>query len=136
MRTSDYGSLAPSRYVSPGGVLGIAQVPSCGSVLLTWKCAPESHGGGWFKLSIPKPPQDKLNQNPADLVQLGDEDGSGEAGPGYFLKENLPRCFFFFCFLFRAAPAAYGGFQARGQMGAAAAGLHHSHNNARSESRL
>ena len=30
-------------------------------------------------------------------------------------------------------PAAYGGFQARGQIGAGAASLHHSHSNARSE---
>ena len=36
--------------------------------------------------------------------------------------------FFFFC-LFRAAPTAYGSSQARGQIGAAAAGLHHSHSN-------
>ena len=32
---------------------------------------------------------------------------------------------FVFC-LFRAAPATYGGFQARGLIGAVAAGLHHS----------
>ena len=38
--------------------------------------------------------------------------------------------------LFRAAPAAYGGSQARAQIGAVAAGLHHSHSNARSEPRL
>ena len=31
--------------------------------------------------------------------------------------------------LFRTTPAAYGGSQARGQIGATAAGLHHSHNN-------
>ena len=37
--------------------------------------------------------------------------------------------FFFFFFLFRATPAAYGNSQARGQIGAAAAGLHHSHGN-------
>ena len=35
---------------------------------------------------------------------------------------------FFFC-LFRAAPAAYGRSQARGQSRATAAGLHHSHSN-------
>ena len=40
--------------------------------------------------------------------------------------------FFFFC-LFRAAPTAYGGCQARGQIGAVPASLHHSHSNARSE---
>ena len=39
-----------------------------------------------------------------------------------------------FC-LFRATPMAYGSSQARGQVGAVAAGLHHSHSNARSEPR-
>ena len=34
--------------------------------------------------------------------------------------------FFFFFFFFRAAPAAYGASQARGQTGATAAGIHHS----------
>ena len=42
--------------------------------------------------------------------------------------------FLSFC-LFRAAPAAYGGFQARGQIGAAAS-LHHSHSKVRSEPHL
>ena len=41
----------------------------------------------------------------------------------------------FFAF-FRAAPEAYGGSQARGQIGATAAGLHHSHSNAGSEPNL
>ena len=40
-------------------------------------------------------------------------------------------CFFFFL-LFSAAPSAYGSCQARGQIRAAAASLHHSHSNARS----
>lgn len=39
---------------------------------------------------------------------------------------------YYFC-LFRAAPAAYGGSQARSQIRAAAASPHHSHSNARSE---
>ena len=43
--------------------------------------------------------------------------------------------FFFFC-LFRAAPAAFGGSQPRGRMGATAAPLHHSHSNSRSEPQL
>ena len=43
--------------------------------------------------------------------------------------------FFVFC-LFRATPTAYGGSQARAPIGATAAGLHHSHSNARSEPRL
>ena len=37
---------------------------------------------------------------------------------------------------FRAIPAAYGSFQARGPIGAAAASLCHSHNNMWSEGRL
>ena len=46
--------------------------------------------------------------------------------------------FFLFClFVFsRAAPVAYGGFQARGPIGAIAAGLYHSHSNIRSEPHL
>ena len=44
---------------------------------------------------------------------------------------------FFFCLFvfFRAAPAEYGGSQARGLIGAVATSLHHSHSNARSEPR-
>ena len=44
--------------------------------------------------------------------------------------------FFFFFFFFRAAPLAYGGSQARGRIGAADAGLHHSHSNTKSELHL
>lgn len=40
-----------------------------------------------------------------------------------------------FC-LFRSTPMVYGGSQARGQIGATAAGLRHSHSNARSKPRL
>ena len=50
-------------------------------------------------------------------------------------------CFVLLCFVFlfclfafsRAAPAANGGSQARGRIGAVAAGLHQSHSNAGSE---
>ena len=42
----------------------------------------------------------------------------------------------FFFGLFRATPIAYGGSQARGLIGAAAAGLYHSHSNAGSEPHL
>jgi len=46
--------------------------------------------------------------------------------------------FFFFGFLLFlwAAPSAYGGSQARGRIGAVAAGLRQSHSNAGSEPRL
>ena len=49
---------------------------------------------------------------------------------------GLILCFFFFFSFSRAAPAAYGGSQARGWIGAIAAGLHHSHSNTRSEPHL
>ena len=39
-------------------------------------------------------------------------------------------------FFFRAAPAAHGGSQARGQIGATAASLHHSHSSTGSEPHL
>ena len=44
--------------------------------------------------------------------------------------------FFFFVCLLRAAPAAYGGSQARGPIRAVVASLHQSHSNARSELHL
>ena len=43
---------------------------------------------------------------------------------------------FFFFLLFRAVLAAHGGSQARGQTGATAAGLHHSHSNMDSKPHL
>ena len=49
----------------------------------------------------------------------------------FYLFINL----FLFC-LFRAIPMAYGSSQARGWIGTAAAGLHHSHSNARSKPQL
>ena len=44
--------------------------------------------------------------------------------------------FYLFIFILRATSAAYGSFQARGLVGAAAAGLHHSHSNMGSEQHL
>ena len=41
--------------------------------------------------------------------------------------------FFFFFLFFRAAGVSYGNSQGRGQVGATAATLHHSHSNVRSE---
>ena len=46
-------------------------------------------------------------------------------------QQTLLKMIFFLVF-FRAAPAAHGGSQARGRIGAAAADLHHSHSNTRS----
>ena len=60
------------------------------------------------------------------------DDGEKEpCGEGWYLF----LCLFLFL-LFRAAPAAYGSSQARGPVRATAAGLYHSHSNARSEPRL
>ena len=47
----------------------------------------------------------------------------------YFLKNFIVFIYLFF----RATPVAYGGSQARGQIGTTAAGLHHSHGNEGSE---
>ena len=59
----------------------------------------------------------------------------GETGGGDFGK-GRGSFFFFLFFLFRAARAAYGGSQARGLIGAVAAGLHRSHTNGGSELHL
>ena len=48
----------------------------------------------------------------------------------FSFKLPFKKIFFFF---FRATPAAYGVSQARGQIGAVAADLHHSHNNVGAE---
>ena len=60
--------------------------------------------------------------------------GTGKSMPYLFY------CLFFlflFCFVFsRAAPAAYGGSQARGLIGAVVSNLHQSHSNEGSELRL
>ena len=53
--------------------------------------------------------------------------------------KKIFKCNFFFFFFFAiswAAPAVYGGSQARGPIGAVAAGLHQSHSNAGSDQRL
>ena len=76
-------------------------------------------------------------------AQLKDSDGSGLAkgkwwqmrqkrGLGNILRKIEGMRFFVFC-LFRAAPAAYRGSQARSLVGATATGLRQSHGNARSE---
>ena len=66
--------------------------------------------------------------------------GSRSFFHGYFLRgfSYFVSFLFLFCFLllFRASPAAYGGSQARGQIGATAAGLGHSHSNAESKQSL
>ena len=56
--------------------------------------------------------------------------------PGLLCRTAQFLSFLFLFGLFRAAPAACGHSQAWGQIGAAAAGLHHSHSNARSEPHL
>ena len=53
----------------------------------------------------------------------------------FYFQKQLQHAFYLFS-LFRAESVAYGGSQARGQIGAVAAGLHHRHSNARSEPHL
>ena len=50
-----------------------------------------------------------------------------------FLIQSVNYYYFFVFCIFRATPMAYGGFQARGLIGATAAGLCQSHSNGRSE---
>ena len=57
-------------------------------------------------------------------------------GSGWGWGSGVQDPFPFFCFFFRATSVAYGGSQARGHIGAAAASLHHSHGNVGSEPRL
>ena len=54
----------------------------------------------------------------------------------FVFKLLLANSIAFFFFFFSAAPAACGSSQVRGQIGAASAGLHHSHSNVRSELHL
>ena len=54
----------------------------------------------------------------------------------FFIFQGLTFLSFFVCVISWAAPTAYGGSQARGRIGAVAAGLHHSHSNVGSELRL
>ena len=51
-------------------------------------------------------------------------------------EQNAVLLIFFFFVFYRATPAAYGSSQARGLIGAMAAGLHHSHSNVGSEPHL
>ena len=55
--------------------------------------------------------------------------------PSEYVTFSFFLSFLSFC-LFRAAPVAYGGSQARGPIGAIAAGLHHSHSNVGSKVHL
>ena len=48
-------------------------------------------------------------------------------------EKRLKEEYLLFFFLFRATPVSYGSSQARGQIGAAAAGLYHRHSNSRSK---
>ena len=63
--------------------------------------------------------------------------GAAEINTTSQINYTAIKFFFFVFFLFlSAAPAAYGGSQARGRIGAVAAGLRQSHSNAESEPRL
>ena len=55
---------------------------------------------------------------------------------GFFCFLFFVFCFLFFVLLFRAMPATYGSVQARGRIGATAAGLPLSHSNAGSKLHL
>ena len=108
---------------SPGGVLGIQSLSLNGIVITIMNILPE------------------MQRDPGPLCFSPDVHPS--VPPAFQLHLFLSHSvlsgsvlyfnFFIFCF-FRAAPMAYGSSQARGRIGAVAAGLHHSHNNAGSTS--
>ena len=87
--------------------LGIANMDSWGQQLTLRNCTQGELGKTCFK-------------TPSNSENL-------ETGCGW--KDGLGISTFFFFFAVRAAPKAYGGSQARGPVGAAAASLHHSHSN-------
>ena len=93
--------------------------------------------------SIPKPSLDawlspgKLQQGAAYFVQKYPLDGELSFMGKLFLFGDALTCSFSnFFFLFRATPAAYGSFQARGRTGAVVASLYHSQGNSGSELHL
>ena len=76
----------------------------------------------------------KLNLNGPDNPDHLNTKNKKKTVPSFFqATEKLPGVFLFlFLFLlFRATPTGYGSSQAKGTVGAAAAGLHHSHSNGR-----
>ena len=64
-------------------------------------------------------------------MKEGREGGEKEGDRDRVVFDSL--AFFFFSLPFRAAPTAYGGSQAKGQIEATTAGICHSHSNAGSE---
>ena len=75
-----------------------------------------------LKISLISQPS---RHHPPNPNQLGNRE---------YRKQEIRERFFYFSFLlFRATPAAHGRLPARGQIRAAAAGLYHSHGNAKSE---
>ena len=69
------------------------------------------------------------------LMESGLPQGNGD-NLGRKASFGQQQILFVCLLLFRSAPVAYGSSQARGQIRAAAASLHHSHSNSRSESCL
>ena len=65
------------------------------------------------------------------------EDNTGENLDNFGYSNDVLFIYLFQNFvLFMATPVAYGSSQAKGQIAAAASGLHHNHSNARSEPHL
>ena len=86
--------------------------------------------GGGEGLSVTPSTSSRLFPKLFELCQSREQ----ESLLGSFYKTNLP--FFWGGGFFRAIPAAHGSFQARGQIQAAAASLHHSHSKVGSELHL
>ena len=140
--TEDRGE--PGRGVSlrVSGRLGSGGAPCLQYGLLIWaggknEITPFTTDRGAF--AVPK--RMSWFQVGMSVMMVGDRVFAATTDFFYFIliKKIFFNYFFFFFFVlcpFRASPAAYGGSQARGLIGAVAAGLHHSHSNARSEPHL
>ena len=85
-------------------------------------CGDRGRGGGCFPFMVPSSLQ----------ASAAMETMNGPFPPG---RPVCWRNFFFFC-LFRTTHTSYGHSQARGPIGASAAGLHHRHSNAGSKLHL
>ena len=115
-----------------------------------WNLVPESFQGlnlGVFSVHVRVHTQTKKKKkkNSLSLVFFGrsiqkflgqgsnPSHGSGDAKSLTSRPPENSQNFFFLVFFFRAVPAAYTSSQSRGQIGATASGLCHSHSNARSK---
>ena len=87
-------------------------------------------------ITTPYPQKLEKIQSPPNLIENVARAVSNQRLKDNWRKKKTQEQEKFWFLLFRAAPMEYGGSQARGLIGATAAGLHHSHSNTESKLRL